>query len=195
MSKAESLVKMDNFSEAFGLLMTIPQEVACYSKAQGKSIEYYKLYKEKECNKLLTQAKMEFEKDNFTDGIDLISKIDPSTKCYSEAQELIKKKQEKLCKEYLQKAKTSIASQDYVSASTYLGNINPETSCYNDAQALIKEVQSKITIAEKRDFEFKKEQYRDNVQLDKQRIQAAKEIAISYYKQKPQTINYTYLVR
>ena len=36
--------------------------------------------------------------------------------------------------------------------------------------------------------------YNDNVSLQKQRINAIKDIAVAYYKSKPTTVNYTYLV-
>jgi len=194
-SKSESLVKMDEYEQAIGLLMTVPEEVSCYSKIQEKSIEAYNSYKEKQCTKQVALATTEFEKDNINEGIEIIGKIDPSTKCYENAKLLIKKNQEKLCKQYLLKSKTAIASKDFNSASNYLMQINPETSCFNEAQALIKEIESKITEAEKRDWEFKQKQNKDNVELEKQRINAIKEIAVSYYKSKPTTVNYTYLVR
>ncbi len=37
--------------------------------------------------------------------------------------------------------------------------------------------------------------YNDAVSLEKQRIEAIKEIAISYYKSQPTSVNYNYIVR
>ena len=169
-SKSESLVQLDDYEQAFGLLMSVPEEVSCYNKIQEKSVEVYNSYKERLCTKLVALATTEFEKNNINEGIDIIGKIDPSAKCYENAQLLIKKNQEKLCKEYLLKSKTAIASKDYYNASYYLMQINPETSCYNEAQAIVKDIDSKITEAEKRDWEFKQQQYKDNVALKKQSI-------------------------
>ena len=194
-TKSESLVKMDDYEQAFGLLMTVPEEVSCYNKVQEKSIEAYNSYKEKQCVKLLALAGTEFEKNNINEGIDIIGKIDPSAKCYENAQSLIKKNQEKLCKTYLLKSKTAIASKDFYNASNYLMQINPETSCYTEAQVLIKDIESKITEAEKREWEFKQKQYKNNVELEKQRINAVKDIAVAYYKSKPTTVNYSYIIK
>lgn len=73
--------------------------------------------------------------------------------------------------------------------------INPETSCYNEAQGIIKDIDSKITEAEKRDWEFKQRQYKDNIELEKNRINAVKDIAVAYYKSKPTTVNYSYIIK
>jgi hypothetical protein len=192
--KSESLVKVDDYEQALGLLMTVPEEVSCYNKVQEKSIEAYNIFKEKQCNNLLALANLEFEKNNLNEGIDIIGKIDPSAKCYTNAQSLIKKNQEKLCKQFLLKSKTAIASKDYYNASNFLIQINPETSCYNEAQDILKEISSKITEAEKREWDLKQKQYKDNIDLEKRRINAVKDIAVAYYKSKPKTVNYTYLV-
>ncbi len=194
-SKAESLEKMQDYEQALGLLLSVPEEVDCYSKIQAKSIEIYQSFKEKECIDLTAQARIEFEKNNLDNAYDFISKIDPSTKCYNEAQNLIKANQEKLCKTYLIKAKTSIASNNYNDASYYLMEVNPETSCYSEAQILIKEIETRITEAEKREWEFKKQQQKDAVMLQKQRIDASKEIAKAYYNRTQPTYNYTTIIK
>jgi len=38
-------------------------------------------------------------------------------------------------------------------------------------------------------------QYNDAVSLEKQRIEAIKEIAVSYYKSQPTSVNYNYIVK
>lgn len=194
--EANALLNKEQFDAAIGLLMTVPQEATgCYAQAQQKSIEAYNVYKEKQCQLLLVKARAEFDKDNYETGIDLIAKMDPTSDCYKASRKEIAKFQEKSCKQSLLRAKTAIASKNYSSASTYLMQINPETSCYTEAKTLIAEVESKITEAEKREWEFKKQQYADNVQLEKQRINAIKEIAVAYYKSQPSTVSYNYIIR
>lgn len=192
---SESLVKLDDYEQAFGLLMSVPDEVSCYKKIQDKSVEVYNRYKERLCSKLVAMATTEFEKNNMNDGIDILGKIDPSAKCYNDARLLIKKNQEKLCKEYLLKAKTAIASKDYYNTSYYLMQINPETSCYIESQSIIKEIDSKITEAERRDWEFKLQKHKDNLTIQKESIKAVKEIATAYYKSKPTSVNYMYIIK
>ena len=194
--EANALLNKEQFYAAIGLLMSVPQEATvCYAQAQQKSIEAYNLYKEKQCQLILVKARAEFDKDNYETGIDLIAKMDPTSDCYKASRKEIAKFQEKSCNQSLLRAKTAIASKNYSSASTYLMQINPETSCYTEAKTLIAQVESKITEAEKREWEFKKQQYADNVQLEKQRINAIKEIAVSYYKSQPSSVSYNYIIR
>ena len=37
--------------------------------------------------------------------------------------------------------------------------------------------------------------YDDKVALEKQRINAVKDIAVAYYKSKPTTVNYSYIIK
>ncbi len=145
-SKSEGLVKMQDYQQALGLLMTIPEEVSCYKKAQEKSIEAYKAYQNQRCNVQLQQAKTELASNNYGSALNILSQIDPSTSCYKESQSLIS------------------------SAST------------------------KVDAEERRQLELMMKVYNDAVALEKLRINAVKEIAVSYYNSKPTTVNYTYLI-
>lgn len=95
-NKSESLVKMQDYKGAIGLLMTIPEEVSCYNNIQQKTIEAYKAYQNQKCSTQLQEAKTILAKNYYNDALDLLSQIDPSTKCYKEAESLIKKAEEKV---------------------------------------------------------------------------------------------------
>ena len=146
-TKSESLVKMQDYEQALGLLMTVPEEVSCYSKVQEKSIEAYKAY------------------------------------------------QSQKCIEQLQQAKTMLASNNYNEALNTLSSIDPSTPCFKESQTLMNDAASKVDVEEKKQWDFKMKKYNDNVALEKERINAIKDIAVAYYKSKPTTVNYTYLVR
>ena len=146
-TKSESLVKMQDYEQALGLLMTVPEEVSCYSKVQEKSIEAYKAY------------------------------------------------QSQKCIEQLQQAKTLLASNRYNEALNTLSYIDPSTPCFKESQTLMNDAASKVDAEEKKQWDFKMKKYNDNVALEKERINAVKDIAVAYYKSKPTTVNYTFLVR
>ena len=146
-SKSDGLVKMQDYQQALGLLMSVPEEVSCYKKVQEKSIEAYKAY------------------------------------------------QIQRCKVQLQEAKTQIASNNYSSALSILSQIDPSTPCYKESQALVNNAASKVDAEEKRQWEVNMKVYNDAVSLEKLRINAVKDIAVAYYKSKPTTVNYTYLIR
>lgn len=145
-NKSESLVKMQDYKGAIGLLMTIPEEVSCYNNIQQKTIEAYKAYQNQKCSTQLQEAKTILAKNYYNDALDLLSQIDPSTKCYKEAESLIKKAEEKV-----------------------------------DAKA-------------KTQFTVRMKMYNDSIALEKQRIQAAKEIAVEYYRNQPKPAPNNYLM-
>lgn len=146
--KSDSYVKMQQYEQAFGLLMTVPEEVSsCYNQIQDKAIESYKAY------------------------------------------------QTQKCAELIQKAKTSLAANDYVGALNILSEIDPSASCFNEAQTLAKTAETKVDAEEKKQWDFQMKQYNDAVSLEKQRVEAIKEIAVSYYKSQPTTVNYNYIVK
>lgn len=147
--KSESLVKMQDYQGAIGLLMTVPEEVACYGQIQQKTIVAYKAYQNQKCITQLQEAKTTLAKNYYKEALDILSQIDPSTRCYKEVETLIKNAEDKV-----------------------------------DAQA-------------RNEFAVKMKMYNDGISLEKQRIQAAKEIAVEYYRNqpKPDTNNYLLLIR
>jgi len=146
--QSDSYVKMQQYEQALGLLMTVPEEVSsCYNHIQDKAIESYKAY------------------------------------------------QTQKCAELIQTAKTSLAANDYIGALNILSEIDPSASCFNEAQTLAKTAETKVDAEEKKQWDFQMKQYNDAVSLEKQRVEAIKEIAVSYYKSQPTTVNYNYIVK
>jgi hypothetical protein len=146
--KSDSYVKMQQYDQALGLLMTVPEEVSsCYNQIQDKAIEAYKAY------------------------------------------------QTQKCAELIQKAKTLLAANDYAGALNILSDIDPSASCFNEAQTIAKTAETKVDDEEKKQWDFQMKQYNDAVSLEKQRIEAIKEIAVSYYKSQPTSVNYNYIVK
>jgi hypothetical protein len=147
-TKSESLVKTQDYEQAIGLLMSVPEEVSCYNKIQEKTIDAYKSYQNQKCITQLQEAKTTLAKNQYSDALDILSQIDPSTKCYKEAEILIEKAREKV-----------------------------------DAQA-------------KSQLALRMKIYNDGIALEKQRIQATKEIAVEYYRNQPKPAdNYLLIVR
>ena len=146
-SKSESLVKMQKYEDALGLLLTVPEVVSCYSKVQGKSFEVFKAFQNQKC----------------------------ATK--------------------LQEAKTALATNNYNLALETLGQIDPSTICFKESQQLMKSAESKIDAEEKKQWDLQMKIYNDAVSLEKQRINAIKDVASAYYKSKPTSVNYTTIIK
>ena len=67
----------------------------------------------------------------------------------------------------------------------YLSQIDPQAACYSAAMQLGKQIGK--TVKEDRDFEIK-EKYRNEVELEKRRIAAARDIGVAYAKSQPKVI-------
>ena len=146
--KSDSYVKMQQYDQALGLLMTVPEEVSsCYNQIQDKAIEAYKAYQKQKCSELI------------------------------------------------QKAKTSLAGHDYMKTLNILSEIDPSAPCFEESQTIAKSAETKVAAEEKKQWDFQMKQYSDAISLEKQRIEAIKAIAVSYYKSKPTTVNYNYIIK
>lgn len=145
--KSDGFVKTQRFEEALGLLMSVPESVSCYSQVQTKAIEAYKGYQKTFCTKQIQLAKNANATNNFSETLNLLSEIDPSSPCYQES------------------------------------------------QLLAKTVEKKVNAEEKKQWDFQMKQYNDAVGLEKQRINAIKDIAVSYYNSQQTDINYTLIVK
>ncbi len=146
--KADSNIKMQQYAQALGLLMSIPEEISsCHDKVLEKSIETYKAY------------------------------------------------QNQYCSELLQQAKAKSAAQDYDAALNILAEIDPSSNCFKEQQTLMNSIENKVSAETKKQWDFHMKQYNDAVGLEEQRINAIKEIAVSYYKSQPTSINYNYIVK
>lgn len=147
-AKSDALIKKQEYEQALGLLMTVPEEVStCYNKVQGKSIEAFKAYQNQQCTKQIQQAK------------------------------------------------TESANKNYGIALSIIANIDPEANCFKESQSMIKDLEGKVNEEEKKAWDFKMKRYNDAVALEKERINAVKEIASAYYKSKPTTVQYNYIVK
>lgn len=145
-TKSETLAKKQDFEQALGLLMSVPEEVSCYSKVQQKSIEVYKAYQDQKCKTLIHEVNL------------------------------------------------SVTNNDYTKALTNLGLIDPSSSCFKEAQGIMKKIESKIDAEQKRQLALQMKVYNDQVALEKQRINAVRDIAVAYYKNRP-SVHYNYIIR
>lgn len=101
-----------------------------------------------------------------------------------------------LCVKYLAKAKSVWMSQQNEkgaeAAGEFLSYIYPDAKCYKEAQTLYTEIKSKVHD----DWKFEIRKYQDGVSLEKQRIQAWRDVGVAYGNhQQPVDYNINWLVR
>ena len=90
LSKADNLTKINDYTQALSLLISIPQEATeCYSLSQAKTVAVYKLYQNSECEKNLQKARADMAAANYYQSLQDLLRIDPEAKCFNEAKNLI----------------------------------------------------------------------------------------------------------
>jgi hypothetical protein len=161
-----------------------------------KIIKYY----ETKCEDIISKSDGMVKMQKFEQALGLLMSVpEEVSSCYNKIQDksivAFKAYQKQKCSELIQKAKTTLASNDFVGALDILADIDPSATCFLEAQTIAKTAEEKVSAEEKKQWDFQMQKYNDEVSLKKQRIEAIKDIAISYYKSQPTTISYNYIVK
>lgn len=157
--------------------------------SKHKIMEYY----DNKCNDLITQSENMVIIGNYEQALSVLMSIPIEAKsCYKIAQDkaksVYKSYQNKICQSLILNAKTKIAAAEYGEALNLLSQIDPASQCSIEAKELIKITSSKVEQNQKKEWDMALKVYEDNITLERSRIDAIKEIAISYYKRNPHTL-------
>jgi hypothetical protein len=152
--------------------------------SKTKILKYYA----DNCKSIILTANNLSAKHDYEQSLSLLQSIPiASTNCYNEAQiksfEVYKKYQSILCSKNITTAKAAIATNNYENALQALEVIDPSSSCYPEVQKLIAQISSKVEKKEKQELD-----------LEKQRINAIKEIGKAYYSNSIRIVKYNMIV-
>jgi len=144
-----------------------------------KIIEYYN----SKCDFILTDAKSLTDQRRFREAMAKLTSVPEVCKeCYQKAQEQIAPIWQDYINEFskinLAKAQAEWAKFNADGATPYLGKVHPDAACYRDAQKLVWQIQTKLKADEDRDFNFKLQKWNDKVSIDRQRIQAYRDVGM-----------------
>lgn len=164
-------------------------------ESKTKIFQYY----ETKCADLIKKSDGYVKTQQFEAALGLLMSIPDAVSCYSQVQvkaiEAYKGFQKNNCAKQMQLAKNTIAANNYIEALNILSEIDPSSPCFKDSQTVAKTIETKVNAAEKKQWDFQMKQYNDEVSLEKQRVNAIKDIAVSYYKSQTSDINYTVIVK
>lgn len=128
----------------------------------------------------------------------LLSVPEDIAECNKRVQEkavlALKLYEEANCKNLILKARTAIASREYATAGEYIMSVSSESSCYKEATALAANIEAKLTAEEQKKWNFMKERYRTEQDLEKTRINAVKEVAKAYYESQWTPVTYNTII-
>ncbi|MCQ2346850.1 MAG: hypothetical protein MJZ92_02835 [Paludibacteraceae bacterium] len=159
-----------------------------------KIVAYY----DAEADNIMTKARTLAKMKKYDEALYLVTSIPTQCKKYNEANALVldiyQQRVDQTCNENLALARTTwAAAQNATGAATagqYLSQIYPDAACYDEAMALYNEIKNK----ELDDWKFEMKKYQDGIDLEAQRINAAREVGVAYGKgQQPTTTNIGFL--
>lgn len=97
LKQADALTKVQQYEQALTLLISVPKEATtCHSKTSAQLSSIYKDYQNYHCATLLQQAKTKFAAMEYTEALEIVSMIDPTSKCNEETKAFIKSTESKV---------------------------------------------------------------------------------------------------
>lgn len=173
-----------------------PDFKAFIETGKTKIIKYY----ETKCDDIIKKSDSFVQMQKFEEALGLLMTVpEEVSSCYNQIQvksiAAYKAYQTQKCSVVIQKARTTIASNDFVGALNLLAEIDPSATCFKEAQSIAKTAEAKVTAEEKKQWGFQMKQYNDEVSLEKQRINAIKDIVVSYYKSQHTNVSYENVAR
>ena len=194
-SKGSGKTEDRSYLNAISRMNPKADKVAAFVKeGLAKIVAYYDAEAENMIKKANALAKMK----KYEEALYLTTSIPSQCKKYDEALKatttIYQQYIDQLCQENLAQARMAWAQQQNATgaaaAGEYLANIYPDAACYGDAMALYKEIKGKVLD----DWKFEMKKYQDSVDLESQRINAAREVGVAYGKgQQPTTTNIGFL--
>ena len=165
-------------------------------KGKRKIIQYYS----SKCSEIISKAENNAKANNYESAIALLMTVPvEANECYKLSQNksllYFKAYQNEYCSKLIQEAKLLLSAHNYQSALDKLILVDPRTSCNTEAKTIMENVANKIDNKEKKEWDLKVKMIDNNVNLEKARINAIKDIAVAYYKRKPTVIKYNYIIK
>jgi hypothetical protein len=182
------------YIEAIKMIKTSAPELKnMVETGKRKIIEYYN----SQCDFILKKAETLASQSRFDEAMFELSSVpDVCKDCYNKAMTAVgpiyKKYKDKACQEKLNAAKAAWAgAQNAAGASQVadiLKGIDPEAACIPDVNTFISEVKAKVLELEKRDWDFSMKVFDTSTDLEKQRIEAARQVGIAFGNNQPETV-------
>ena len=154
-------------------------------EGKQKIIEYY----DHEADNIIKKAQFLCKQKQYDEAMSLITLIPQQSKRYEDALnaglEIYQAYLDNACNVNLAAARQAWAAQQNAmgaaAAGEYLQNILPDAGCYEEAMALYKEIKAKVLD----DWKFEMKKYQDGVDIEKQRIDAMRQIGVAYGTHQP----------
>lgn len=202
------------FITAFKNIRSDDQKITNFINDGKKKIQ---TYYEANCQLMMTEAKSLAKQKNYEEALWILSTIpNICSSCYNESCdisstiyiEMVNYQSSMLLKQAQSVWAKQPDKAGAEKAMQYISQINTEATCMPQVNELTEQITQKLINDEKRDWEFKLEQFRARQKKEAEEraneqqryiaqqetkrayISACKDVAIAYYKSRPKTINY-----
>ncbi len=146
-----------------------------------KIIEYYN----SECDKIISTAQALAGQQQYGEALFLLMSVpDVSRQCYHMCMDIsidvYEQYANQKCEELLSSARAAWASKDLNAVRDNLAQITPDMDCYPQAEALVEQVTAAVEAEGASAWDFKMQQYEDDVDIQKLKIEAGRDVARSW---------------
>jgi hypothetical protein len=172
---------------------------AFLEEGKNKIISYYTT----QCDFIIKDAETLAKQEKYDEAIYKLALVPEVCKdCYFKTSEIVgilfQQKNDTDCKAKLAKAKLLWSGQQNQNKAEevieILSEVHPNANCFTDVSNFAKQIEAKLKVDEKARFKLALKKYNDKIALEKQQINAYKEIAVEYAKNQPKTITYTNII-
>ena len=162
-----------------------PQMAQFIKDGKAKIIEYY----DHEAEAMLKKARYLAQQKNYEEALSIVTLIPQQSKHFDAALaaglEIYQMYINNECVKNLAAARQAWAaeqnSKGAYAAGEFLANILPDAGCYDEAMDLYREIKGKVLD----DWKFEMKKYQDGIDLEKLRIDAARQVGVAYGRHQP----------
>lgn len=176
------------------------KEISAFlEEGKNKIISFYTT----QCDFIIKDAETLAKQQKYDEAIYKLALVPEVCKdCYFKTSEIVgilfQQKIDTDCKAKLAKAKLLWSGQQNQNKAEevieILSEVHPNANCFTDVSNFAKQIEAKLKVDEKARFKLALKKYNDKITLEKQQINAYKEIAVEYAKNQPRTITYSNLI-
>lgn len=152
--------------------------------AKSKIVDYY----QRNLNSIISRAHTFSNIQQYEEALALLFSCPTTINGYARINEEItsiyRQYQKQVCSDILQKARTEYANGNYGASAEYLQQIDMVSPCASEAKQLCSQIKASRDAEAKRMIALIERQAQREADVEKQRIKAARDAAIAYYKKR-----------
>ncbi len=182
--------------EAIKTIRPKKKEITTFlEEGKNKIISYYAT----QCDFIIKDAEALAKQQKYDEAIYKLTLVPEVCKecyfkCLDNLTTIYQQKIDADCKSKLAKAKLLWSGQQNQNKAEevieILSEITPNANCFNDASNFAKQISNKLKADEKAKLELALKKYNDKITLEKQQINAYREIAVEQARNQPKTVTY-----